>query len=67
MAKQEFNKGEIVIYKSPTGPEIEVKLERETVWLTQKQMATLFDKVELKPCSTIRNFRIVQRKGQRTI
>ena len=30
MLKQEFTKGEIVIYKSPQGPEVQVKLEKET-------------------------------------
>ncbi len=33
----------IVIYQSPEGVRVDVKLERETVWLTQKQMADLFD------------------------
>ena len=36
---------EIKIYKTPNGEtSIEVKLEKETVWLSQKQMAELFDK-----------------------
>jgi hypothetical protein len=39
------NKGEIVIYQSPQGNiKIDVRLEDETVWLTQEQMATLFGK-----------------------
>jgi hypothetical protein len=42
--KEEFKKGEIIIYKSKEGPQLEVRLEEETVWLTQKQMAVLFDK-----------------------
>lgn len=33
---------EITIYETPGGS-IEVRLERETVWLSQEQMATLFD------------------------
>ena len=33
---------EISIYETPGGS-IEVRLERETVWLSQEQMATLFD------------------------
>ncbi|WP_447969527.1 hypothetical protein [Nitrospira sp. M1] len=33
---------EISIYETPSGS-IEVRLERETVWLSQEQMATLFD------------------------
>jgi len=37
------NKGEILIYQTPDGgASIEVKLEDETVWLTQAQMIELF-------------------------
>ncbi len=37
------NKGEIIIYQTPDGQtEIDVKMEKETVWLTQKQIAELF-------------------------
>ncbi|MCK4353554.1 virulence protein RhuM/Fic/DOC family protein [candidate division WOR-3 bacterium] len=44
MRKNNINKGEIAIYK-PKGGEIElkVKLEKETVWLMQSQIALLFD------------------------
>ena len=37
------NKGDIIIYK-PKGKEVEirVKLEKETIWLTQAQIASLF-------------------------
>lgn len=36
--------GEIVLYAAPDGTvELDVKLERETIWLTQKQMSELFD------------------------
>lgn len=36
-------KGEILIYKAEDGSQqIDVRLEEETVWLTQKQMAALF-------------------------
>jgi len=44
MLKKDFKKGEVVIYKTKEGPKIDVRLEEETVWLTQKQMALLFDK-----------------------
>ena len=38
-------KGEIIIYQTADGKtSIDVKLENETVWLTQAQMAVLFDK-----------------------
>jgi death-on-curing family protein len=43
MKKQEFKKGEIVIYKSSSGPEISVKLEKDSVWLDAHLMAKLFD------------------------
>ncbi|MEW6684912.1 MAG: virulence protein RhuM/Fic/DOC family protein [Candidatus Edwardsbacteria bacterium] len=43
MVKKEFKKGEIAIYKSPAGPEIQVKLEKDTVWLDAHLIAKLFD------------------------
>ncbi len=39
---EEIKKGEIVIYKDQTGPELQVKFEHENVWLTQGQIAELF-------------------------
>jgi death-on-curing family protein len=80
--EQKFKTGKIVIYKSKEGPKLKVRLEEETVWLTQKQMALLFDKSvstinehirniykegELKEKSTIRKFRIVQNEGGRRV
>ena len=59
---------------------IDVRLEDETVWLTQKQMANLFqvtvptinehiknifNERELIQDATIRKFRIVQKEGRR--
>ena len=42
-----MTKGEILIYKNFDGNiKIEVRLEDETVWLTQDQMAALFGKVK---------------------
>ena len=41
---EEVKKGEIIIYKAPEGPELSVQMDGETVWLTQKQMAVLFQK-----------------------
>lgn len=38
-----YDESAIVIYQSPEGVRVDVKLVRETVWLTQKQMADLFD------------------------
>lgn len=40
----DFNKGNIVIYKTKSGKtKLEVRLEKETIWLTQRQIARLFD------------------------
>lgn len=41
---QQLNKGGIVIYQtSKKEVELRVRLEKETVWLTQAQIALLFD------------------------
>jgi hypothetical protein len=77
------NKGEIVIYQSPQGNiKIDVRLEDETVWLSQEQMATLFGKGrstitehianvfeegELDQNRTCRKFRQVRKEGERTV
>ena len=37
------NSGEIVLYQPDDSLSLEVKLENETVWLSQQQMATLFN------------------------
>ena len=38
------NKGEIIIYQTPEGKtELEVRVERETLWLNQYQLADLFE------------------------
>jgi death-on-curing family protein len=76
-------KGEIVIYQTPQKEvKLDVRLKEDTVWLTQKQMAALFEKSvptinehvkniykekELNGNSTIRNFRIVQTEGRRRV
>ncbi|OGI11424.1 MAG: hypothetical protein A2Y40_09530 [Candidatus Margulisbacteria bacterium GWF2_35_9] len=40
-----MNKSDIIIYQSPEGElSVDVKLDQDTVWLTQKQMSQLFDK-----------------------
>ena len=42
-----MNNGEILIYQNPDGNiKIDVRLEDETVWLTQDQMASLFGKAK---------------------
>jgi len=40
--KKEDQKGKIVLFKTSKGPDLEVHLEKETVWLTQDQIAVLF-------------------------
>lgn len=83
MATSENTAAPIVIYKSADGSiATEVRLEGETVWLTQKQMAELFDKNimtisehianvfaegELEPSATIRKFLIVRMEGNREV
>ena len=38
-----MNKGEIIIYETKDGEtSIDVRMEEETVWLTQEQIAILF-------------------------
>lgn len=39
------DRGEIILYEADKGtPSLEVRLEKETVWLSQRQMAELFAK-----------------------
>lgn len=45
MNNQELKTGEVVLYTNPDGSTaVDVRLEQETVWLSQAQMAELFDK-----------------------
>ena len=78
MNKLPGNNSQIIIYQTESGQtKIEVRLLDETVWLTQKLMAELFqvgvntinyhikeifEQGELFPESTIRKFRIVQKR-----
>ena len=40
---QEPNRGEIIIYRAEDNTvQLDVRMEQETVWLTQKQIADLF-------------------------
>ena len=77
----EPSKGEIILYQTKGGKSsLEVKLEQETVWLTQKQIAELFEKDirtinehiknifkegELRENSVIRKFRITASDGKK--
>lgn len=40
--EKRVQKGKIIIFKTAKGPDLEVHLEKETVWLTQNQIAVLF-------------------------
>ncbi len=79
-----MEKAEIVIYKESDSPDfqIEVRVEDETVWLTQSQMAELFDATkqnislhvnnvfkegELEPGSTVKEYLTVQLEGKREV
>ncbi len=78
-----MNNGDIIIYQSEDGQtHIEVRVEQETVWLTQQQMAELFqssrtnvvehikhiyDEGELSEEATCRKFRQVQIEGNRQV
>ena len=77
------DKGEILIYKTEDGiTEIDVRLEDETVWLTQQQLADLyqssksnvsehikhiFEDEELDESLTVRKFRTVKKEGDREV
>ena len=74
---------EIIIYQNPDGNiKIDVRLEEETVWLTQAQLGELFQKSkatisehiknvveegELNALATVRKFRTVQQEGSRKV
>ena len=76
-------KSQFLVYEAEDGQvKIDVRLADETVWLTQKLMADLFqvtvptinehirnifNEGELIPDATIRKFRIVQKEGQRNV
>lgn len=54
--------GEVVVYQAPDGAvRVDVRLERETVWLTQQQMADLFGRERSVVTKHIRN---VFREGE---
>lgn len=80
---QDFYKGEMIIYTSPEGTaNIDVRLEAETLWLSQKMMAELFGKdsdtiglhlkniyseEELEEKATTEDFSVVQTEGKRRV
>ena len=78
-----MEENKIIIYQTEDGQtQIDVRLENETVWLTQQQMVQLFkssrtnilehiqhiyEVEELDKISTCRNFRQVQKEGNRMV
>jgi hypothetical protein len=75
-------KDEIVLYQPDATTRLEVRLQDETVWLTQQQMAELFDSTipnvsmhirnvykegELDKGATVKDFLIVQNEGGRQV
>lgn len=75
--------GDIIIYQTDSGlTKIDVKVQNETVWLSQQQMAELydttkqnislhikniFDENELNENSTVKEFLTVQKEGNRNV
>ncbi|MGV8078916.1 MAG: virulence RhuM family protein [Syntrophales bacterium] len=80
---EESGKGELLVYQTDDGRvKLEVRLENETVWLTQQIMAELFqttkqnislhiqniiDEGELSPEATVKEFLTVQKEGARQV
>jgi hypothetical protein len=77
-----MNKGEIILYQPDDTVSVEVRLKEETVWLTQAQIAELFDTArtnivehikhiyeenELDIEATCRDFRQVRVEGDRQV
>src|SRR2546427_408594 len=76
-------KGQLLVYAAEDGRmKIEVRLENETVWLTQQHMADLFQTTqqnislhlqniyaegELQPAATHKDFLSVRREGNREV
>lgn len=75
--------GQVVLYQAPDGVvQLEVRLERESLWLSQRQMSALFDKDrdtiglhlrnifeegELQESSTTEESSVVQQEGRREV
>ena len=75
--------GEMVVYAGDDGkPQVQARLQDENIWLTQVQLAKVFqttrqnigqhikniyEEKELDPSATIKKFFIVQTKGDRDV
>lgn len=76
-----FETGEIVVYQPDEITKLEVRVERENVWLNRHQLAELFGRdvktigkhinnalcEELRYVPTVANFAIVQKEGNRLV
>ena len=83
IVKKKIENKQLVIYKTPAGAiELRGDFDKGTMWATQAQIASAFNvdvrtvnehikniykSGELKEIATIRNFRIVQKEGNRAI
>jgi hypothetical protein len=81
--RNDDNRGEIVLYQAPNGTvELDVRLERESLWLSLNQMAELFERDksvisrhlgnvfksnELDRNSVVAFYATVQGEGRRTV
>ncbi|MBM4076484.1 MAG: virulence RhuM family protein, partial [Planctomycetes bacterium] len=79
----DFPSGEFILYQTADGQtRIEVRMEHETVWLTQRDMAELFqttvpninqhlssiyDEGELEKAATVKRYLIVRTEGNREV
>lgn len=81
--QDERGKGELLVYQADNGRvKLEVRLENETVWLSQQMMAELFqsskqnishhiqsiyEEGELSPEATVKKYLTVQKEGSREV
>jgi hypothetical protein len=79
----EESKSELILYQTNDGKtRLEVRMDRETVWLTQNQMAELFQSTkqnvslhvnnvfaegELDRAATVKEYLTVQQEGKRQV
>ncbi len=75
--------GEVLLYEAPDGQvRVDVRLEQDTVWLTQRQMSEIFETTpenvlmhlknvfgdgELEEAATAKDFLVVQTEGNRQV
>ena len=81
--EMEFAKGQFLVYQAEDGKlKLDVRLERETLWMTQSDMAQLFqcstdnislhlkniyEEGELSPAATAEEFSVVRQEGGRQV